>query len=93
MINKNYTYLLSLVIKDLSLLFFTEDLSMDGSAKTSTLDVTREVPPYPCSRLKMETASEGIPALSGHLYVHTLVILLPSSSTSHNRGISHILNK
>jgi hypothetical protein len=41
----------------------------------------------------MGTASEGIPTLSGTLKVASLVILVPCSSTSHNRGTSHIHNK
>jgi hypothetical protein len=41
----------------------------------------------------MGTASEVIPTLSGTLEVTSLVILVPCSSTSHNRGTSHIHNK
>jgi hypothetical protein len=41
MTKKNYTYKLSLVTKELRLLFVTEDLSMVGSVKTFTLDATR----------------------------------------------------
>ena len=62
-----------------SLLFFSiEDLFMAGNQKTSTLDATKKVLPSACSRWKMETASEGIPLLSGsprgsHLLVVTLM--------------------
>ena len=66
---------------------------MDGRVKTSILDAIGKVPPSPCSRLKVGIASEGIPTLSGTLKVATLVILVPCSSTSHNRGTSHIHNK
>jgi hypothetical protein len=41
----------------------------------------------------MGTASEATPTLSGHLMVGVLVIVLPCSSTSHNRGTSHYHNK
>jgi hypothetical protein len=41
MTKKNYTYKLSLVTKEQRLLFVTEDLSMGGSAKNSTLDAIR----------------------------------------------------
>jgi hypothetical protein len=50
MMQRNYTYKLSLVTKEQRLLFVTEDLSMDGRPKTSTLDATRYVPPSACSR-------------------------------------------
>jgi hypothetical protein len=50
MTKKNYTYKLSLVTKELRLLFVTEDLSMGGWLKTSTLDAMRYVPPSACSR-------------------------------------------
>jgi hypothetical protein len=50
MINRDYTYFLSLVTKEYLLLFVIEDLSMGGSTKTSTLDAMGEVPPFPFSR-------------------------------------------
>jgi hypothetical protein len=43
----------------------------------------------PCSRSKEVTASEATPLLSGHLRISLLKILLPCSSTSHNKGTSH----
>jgi hypothetical protein len=58
---KNYTYLLSLVTKEQSLLFFTEDLTTGGGTETSTLDATTEAPPSPSSRSKMGTASVALP--------------------------------
>jgi hypothetical protein len=50
MMQRNYIYKLSLVTKELRLLFVTEDLSMGGSTLTSTLDAIRYVPPSACSR-------------------------------------------
>ena len=61
--------------------------------KTSTHVVTKKVRPSPYFRSKMGTASAASPTLSGTLKVTTLVILVPCSSTSHNRGTSHIHNK
>ena len=67
-----------------SLLFFSiEDLFMAGNQKTSTLDATKKVLPSACSRWKMETASEGIPLLSGQpiLMVSILETLMHSYLT------------
>jgi hypothetical protein len=66
---------------------------MGGSTKTSTHVVTTKVQPSPYLRSKMGTALAASPTLSGTLEVATLVILVPCSSTSHNRGTSHIHNK
>jgi hypothetical protein len=66
---------------------------MGGCVKTSTHVVTTKVRPSPYLRSKMGTALAASPTLSGHLKVATLVILVPCSSTSHNRGTSHIHNK
>jgi hypothetical protein len=88
MINKNYTYLLCSVTKEQSLLFFTEDLSMAGGSKTSTLDAMVKALLCPCLRIKMGTASVATPKLSGHLPMRWLVIVVPCSSTSHSKGAS-----
>jgi hypothetical protein len=68
---------------------------MGGGPKTSTYVVTTKVRPSPYLRSKMGTALAASPTLSGHhhLKVTSLVILVPCSSTSHNRGTSHIHNK
>jgi hypothetical protein len=64
---------------------------MGGSAKTSTHDVMTKVPQFPCSKLKMGTASVATPALSGHHHltmVSMLVIVMPCCSTSLAKGTS-----
>jgi hypothetical protein len=73
--------------------FFTVDQNMDGRPKTSTHVATKRVQLSPYLRLKMETASVATPKLSGHLRVGVLKILLPCSSTSHNKGTSHTSHK
>jgi hypothetical protein len=62
---------------------------MGGSIKTSTYVAIRRVQPSPYLRLKMETASVATLKLSGHLSGRMLKILLPCSSTSHNKSTSH----
>jgi hypothetical protein len=66
---------------------------MGGCLKTSTHVVTTKVRPSPYLRSKMGIALAASPTLSGSLEVASLVILVPCSSTSHNRGTSHIHNK
>lgn len=92
-INKNYTYSVSLVTKEQSQLYVTEHLSMVGCLKTSTLGAIREAPPSLCSRLKMVTASEASPTLHGHLTTSVLVIVPPCSLTYPNKFASHIPKK
>jgi hypothetical protein len=89
MIKKNYSYKLSSVTKEQILPFVTEDLSMGGWQKTSTLDATIEVPPSPYLRLKMGTASEATPLLSGiHLGMQRKKMLLLCYLTSLSKGTS-----
>jgi hypothetical protein len=66
---------------DLSHIFCSEGLSMGGSIKTFTQDVTRRVPPSRYSRSKMGTASVASPTLSGHLPLSMLVIVMRCCST------------
>jgi hypothetical protein len=54
---------------------------MGGRAKTSTLAVTRKVLPSLYLRLKMGTALEASPKLSGNLPISMLVTVTPSCST------------
>jgi hypothetical protein len=56
---------------------------MGGGRKTSTLAVTRKVPPSLYLRSKMGTALEASPTLSGNLpAISLLVTVTPSCSTS-----------
>ena len=71
----------SSVTNDLSHIFCSEGLNMDGMQKTSTKDVTRRVPPSRYSRSKMGTASVASPTLSGHLPLRMLVIVMRCCST------------
>ena len=94
MIKKNYSYKLSLGTKEQILPFVTEDLSTGGWQKTSTLVATIEVPPSPYLRLKMGTASEATPLLSGiHLGIRLKKMLLLCFLISLNKGTSHTHNK
>jgi hypothetical protein len=61
---------------------------MDGRPKTSTHDVMAKAPRYPCSKSKMGTASVATSALSGHLTLSMLVIVMPCCSTSLAKGTS-----
>ena len=80
MFKRNCTWLNSLAIRDSLLFFSIEDLFTAGCAKTSILDATRKVRPSACSRWKMETASEGIPLLSGsHLILVSILETLMHS--------------
>jgi hypothetical protein len=54
----------------------------------STHVVTRKVPPSPYLKSKMGTALAASPTLSGHRVATTLLMLLPCSSTSLNKGPS-----
>ena len=71
----------SSVTNDLSHIFCSEGLSMGGSIKTFTQDVTRRVPPSRCSRSKTGTASVASPTLSGQLTLSMLVIVMRCCST------------
>ena len=55
--------------------------------------MTRKVQPSPYLRSKTGTALVATPKLSGHLRIMMLKILLPWSSTSHNKGTSHTNHK
>ena len=92
-LNRKNTYINCWETKDLYLSYFTVGQYMGGCMKTSTHFVTRKVQPSPYFRSKIGTALAASPTLSGTLKVTSLVILVPCSSTSHNRGTSHIHNK
>ena len=64
---------------------------MGGCIKTSTLAVTRKVPPSLYSRSRMGTASVDSPKLSGTHPLSLLVIPMPSCSTSRDPEYSHPL--
>jgi hypothetical protein len=62
---------------------------MGGTAKISTHDVTVRTPQSPCSKSKTRgTASAATPALSGHLTLSMLVILVRCCSTYLAKGTS-----
>ncbi len=53
-----------------------EGQNMDGSYKTSTIDVTTRGLPSPCLRSKTETSSVAIPKLSGNLLLLTMLVIV-----------------
>ena len=91
MIMRKSTYTDSLEISSLSRSYFTVDQCMGGSTKTSTHVVTRKVPPSPYLRSEMGIALVASPMLSGNRLVAAgLLMLLPCSSTSPNKGPSPV---
>ena len=64
---------------------------MGGMQMTSTLAVTRKVPPSLYSRSRMATALADSPKLSGTHPLSPLVIPMPSCSTSRDPEYSHPL--
>ncbi len=87
MIIRESTYTDCLEISSLSRSYFTVDQCMGGSTKISTHAVTIKVPPSPYLRSKMGIALVASPMLSGNrVEAATLLMLLPCSSTSTNKG-------
>jgi hypothetical protein len=87
------TYINCWEIRDLLRSHFTVGQFMGGWPKTFTHVVTRNVQPSPCLRSKMGTASVATRKLSRNLRGILLKILLPSSSTSQNKGASQTNHK
>ena len=92
-LNRKNTYSYCWEIKELLQSYFIVGQCMGGWKKTSTHVVTKKVQQSPYLRSKMEIALAASPKFSGNVEVQTLVIQLPCSSTSHNRGIFHIHKK